>query len=220
MRGIGALSIGMLAALASCGGLTPTTYRFRMTVEVATPQGTRSGSSVYEVRAYTTGEILPDANKRSWETRGEAVAVELPGGRTLFALMKTGAMHGDMASLSMRALDPMFNNDIVESAERISRRQSIRSPAQVVSSDYPLLVTFVEITDPKSVVRVNPADLMATFGYGVRLKAITVQATDDPVTTGIKKRLPKPPYGRQVWVEGRQVFERVNVEDFMSGTFQ
>jgi hypothetical protein len=52
-----------------------------------------------------------------------------------------------------------------------------------------MLVTFGDIKDPKSVKRVDPDDLSASFGAGVKLKAITVEITDDAVTTGIGGRL-------------------------------
>jgi hypothetical protein len=39
------------------------------------------------------------------------------------------------------------------------------------------------------VQRVDPANLAASFGPGIRLKRITVEVTDDDVTTGIEKRL-------------------------------
>lgn len=55
---------------------------------------------------------------------------------------------------------------------------------------YPLLVTFTDIDDPSSVQRVDPANLAASFGPGIRLKRITVEVSDDDVTTGIEKRLP------------------------------
>ena len=138
--------------------------------------------------------------------KGEAVAVDLAEGQVLFALLKTGAIYGDMAGLSMTALDPQFKYDIVESAERISRRVGMRSPAEVPPTridegyemgslvrtevpNYPMLVTFSDIADPASVKQVDPANLAASFGPGVKLKRITAEITDDSVTTGIEKRL-------------------------------
>ena len=56
-------------------------------------------------------------------------------------------------------------------------------------SAYPMLVTFGDLADPTSVAEVDPDDLAATFGEGVKLKRITVELTDDPVTTGIEERL-------------------------------
>lgn len=54
---------------------------------------------------------------------------------------------------------------------------------------YPMLVTFGDIDDPTSVERVDTDDLAARFGMGYALERITVQITDDPVTTGIEARL-------------------------------
>ncbi|MEO6202469.1 MAG: hypothetical protein ABIU05_13315 [Nitrospirales bacterium] len=50
--------------------------------------------------------------------------------------------------------------------------------------NYPLLVTFTDINDPKTVQQVDPGNLAATFGPGVSLKRITLEITDEPVTEG------------------------------------
>ncbi|MCA9423137.1 MAG: hypothetical protein KC592_19110 [Nitrospira sp.] len=56
---------------------------------------------------------------------------------------------------------------------------------------YPLLVTFSDITDPKTVQQVDPTNQAATFGPGVVLKRITLEITDEPVTEGkIEQILP------------------------------
>jgi len=61
--------------------------------------------------------------------------------------------------------------------------------AVVPSNMYPLLVTFTDIADPKSVKQVNPADLAATFGAGFSLKSITLEVTDDKVTEGVVEKV-------------------------------
>ncbi len=194
-RGVlGLLAGGAAALLSGCGLFGGNSYRFRMTVEVDTPQGLRTGSSVYQVSAYNTGSILPDAAKRDWQIKGEAVAVDLPGGRTLFALLRTGAHFTDMMGLSMNSLHPDFEGtgyDVVGVAGDLASGD-YPGPAEVAPADYPLLVTFRDMQDPTSVTRVDPANLAASFGPGVRLKRIVVEVTDDDVTSGIEKRLPKP----------------------------
>lgn len=183
---MGLLAGALAISTAGCGGPFRKRYRFKLTVEVETPEGLKSGSSVIEVwAAFET----PGSQRRMWRVRGEAVAVDLPGGQTLFALLKTNAHYEDMAGLSMMTLDPRFQYDVVESAERIARRDGIRSPAEVAPKDYPLLVRFRGVVDPASVRQVDPADLVTSFGPGMRLKRITVEVTDDAVTTGIEKRL-------------------------------
>lgn len=192
-RGVLGMLVGGAAALLSgCGLFGNPVYRFKMTVEVETPDGLKRGASVYAVSATNySPTIFPEARGRSREVVGEAVAVEVSPDKTLFALMKTvnGAGDDNLAYLSMVTLDPAYKNDWVESAQRISSGDGIRSPVDVAEGDYPLLVTFTDIDDPRSVQRVDPANLAASFGPGIRLKRITVEVTDDDVTTGFEKQL-------------------------------
>jgi hypothetical protein len=207
--------IGLFAATtgamltSACGWLFSERYRFKMTVEVETPEGLKTGYSVYQVGASNNAfRLLPDENARGWSVKGEAVAVDLPGGQTLFALMKTGADHGDLAGLSMETLDPLYKNDVVESAQRIAAGKALRGAVVVPPTrprshydngeliwedvpNYPLLVRFKDARDPKSVELVDPANLAKSFGPGVKLKRITVAVTDEDVTTGIGGRLAK-----------------------------
>ena len=188
----GVLVGGVAALLAGCGLFGRDSYRFKMTVELETPDGLRSGSSVYRVRAWRTSDLMTGGSGSDTELRGEAVAVDLPGGKTLFALLRTGSAtnwEGDLPEVSMRTLDPAFNYDRAESVARIASGDGIRSPAEVALADYPLLVTFRNHSDPTSVERVDPANLAVTFGTRVRLRRITIEVTDDAVTSGIDKRL-------------------------------
>ncbi len=56
-------------------------------------------------------------------------------------------------------------------------------------SAYPMMVVFGDLSDPTSVTKVNPDDLAATFGKGVKLKRVTVELTGDPLTTRFEARL-------------------------------
>lgn len=190
-RGVmGLLACAVTTVLGGCGIFGGGSgYRFRMTVEVETPQGLKTGSSVYQVTAGYRPDLQPGGKAREWMARGEAVAVDLPGGKTLFALLKTGAIQGDLVSMSMTALDPAFKNDIPECAKRIASGDGTLERADVAPADYPMLVTFRDIGDPKSVEQVDPVNLAARFGAGVRLRRITVELTTDAVTVGIEKRL-------------------------------
>ncbi|WP_427964340.1 hypothetical protein [Altererythrobacter sp.] len=227
--------IGVPLVLAAAGYLIwqvryPTyTYRFRMTVEVNTPEGLATGSSVYEVQAERTTTFMT-GNDRHWGSRGEAVAVDLPGGRTLFALLKTSAHFGDMAGLSMNSLHPGFPGtgyDVVGVAKELSKGMH-KGPAEVAPADYPMLVTFGDLGDPTSVALVDPDDLAASFDEGVSLKRITVQITRDPVTTGIEQRLGWLPAHigslvrrpNNVPIGNMPIEQRLNRTDFRSGVSQ
>lgn len=205
------LLIGALL-ISSCAEWFPHSYRFRMIVEVDTPQGVRTGSSVYEVKAVNRTQLIAHNASRSWNTKGQSVMVDLPNGQTLFTLMKTGAHFGDMAGLSMAALYPKFAEqgyDLVDVADKIYDRDdgvlgsAVVQPKRLARvfrdnkyskeyvSNYPMMVTFDDIKNPKSVKQVDPDDLAASFGEGYAIKRITIELTDDPVTIGIEKKLGK-----------------------------
>ena len=184
-------ALGAATMLRGCGFLGYSSYRFKMTVEVETPNGLKTGSSVYDVRAYKTSDLLTGGSSSDSDLRGEALAVDLPDGKTLFALLKTVNTpgHDDLAYMSMRSLDPAFNYNRAESAQRIASGDGIQSPAEVAPSDYPMLVTFADTNDPTSVARVDPGNFAASLGAGVRLKQILVEIAVEPVTVGIEKKL-------------------------------
>ena len=185
--------------LAACDA-TPD-YRYRLTVEVKTPLGLRTGSSVIEVDTDVAGaRTIPSPGAVSHRIRGEAVAVDLPGGRTLFALLRSGN-DADWASrvMAMLAPDPSddaedrfqarFDNLLELEGEIALPRMWPPTGHLKERSAYPMLVTFSDIAEPTSVAEVDPDDLAATFGEGYALRRITVELTDAPVTTGIEERL-------------------------------
>jgi hypothetical protein len=186
----------MVVLLTRCGSTQ--TVRYRMTVEVETPQGLRTGSSVREVTAYSPWVINP-SSRTHFDLSGEAVAVDLPDGRVLFALL-TGADGVDYAALlpgyHMGWLSPegIAQGPVPLWPNTLSTVSRARGAAAA-----PMLVTFGNLRDPMSVTEVDPANLSAQFGEGVRLRRITVQVTDDDVTEGIERRL--------VWLRPDQPYE-------------
>lgn len=144
--------------------------------------------------------------------------VDLGNGRVLFALLRmANGMSSDdhLAIMSMKAMDPAYANNKKDSAQRIASGSGIISPAEVAPQDYPLLLTFTDIKDPTSVARVDPANLAASFGPGVRLKRIVVEVTDDDVTMGIEEQLPSPdPKGFFNW-DGKSNVNDENVFSIM-----
>jgi hypothetical protein len=202
----GALLLGAaLLALPGCDGITNpgAEVRYRLKVEVETPEGVKSGSSVLSVHARRTGDWSRQMTSRTggYGSRGEAVAVDLPGGRTLFALLRgedqqISPFHWlafanglDLADFE----DPQTLLEAVSGREErvLPRRYETGCvPSQNCDDDaYPMLVTFNDIKDPTSVQQVDPDKLEASFGPGYKLKGITLQVTDEPVTVGIEKRL-------------------------------
>lgn len=212
-RGVlGLFAGGVVALLGACGLFGGNRYRFRMTVEVETPQGLKTGSSVYEVLAFKTSELITGGTSSNATLKGEALAVDLPGGKTLFALLRmaNGTSSDDhIGIMSMKAMDPaMINTEKDRTARRISSGDGIKSPVEVAPVDYPLLVTFADNSDPTSLVRVDPTNLAVNFGVDVKLKRIVVEITKEHVTVGLEKRLR--------WLNHLDQFRRDNSNPFTS----
>ena len=78
------LGFSGLVALGFWGMFGPSyTYRYRLIVEIDTPEGIKSGSSVIETRVRDNGRAwwnLPDMRNLENTTRGEAVFVDLGHG--------------------------------------------------------------------------------------------------------------------------------------------
>ncbi|MEO5707982.1 MAG: hypothetical protein ABIT10_02645 [Alteraurantiacibacter sp.] len=176
----------------------PPDYRYRLTVEVDTPEGVRTGSSVIAVEQRLVGPgSNPAGTGVERHIQGEAVAVDLPGGRTLFALLRSEE-DVDWASRVFVLLAPRISgetfaeeldNVLLVQGENVLPRTWPPVGHLPERPAYPMLVTFADLSDPTSVARVDPDDLAASFGEGVTLRRITMQLTSDPVTTGIEQRL-------------------------------
>jgi hypothetical protein len=195
--GKAALCVLVLAALllSGCDGGS-VTYRYRMTVYVDTPAGPRSGSSVIEVVS------SPPAPMGSYQddVRGEAVAVDLPAG-TLFAMLKSPnseSAAGHYAPHAHAAALP----DGSDWRARLETLKRQTAPAALPAEYLPTFIRFRDPADPRTAEALDPANLAAGFGSGVRLNRVVIQITEDPVTSTIESRLPNfsPGSGYAEWV--------------------
>ena len=160
-------------------------WRQKLTITVETPAGDVSASSVSAV-SWRKQWIRWDGMGWSYDLTGEAVVVEVAPGRFLFALLKgagTTEYMGSVAAASItgregRVIDGALFDEVRDKRDRAA------GVITVPEVQYPLLVTFGDIADPASVRLVDPDDLAASFGPGVRLKAVTLEVTDEAVTLG------------------------------------
>ena len=160
-------------------------WRQKLTITVETPAGEVSASSVSAV-IWRKHWIQTDGMGWDCDLTGEAVVVEVTPGRYLFALLKgagTTEYMGSVAAASIagregRVIDGALFGEVQ------GKRGRAAGVISVPEYQYPLLVTFGDITDPATVTLVDPANLAASFGPGVRLKAVALEVTDEPVTEG------------------------------------
>ena len=207
--------LGILAAIvfALYAGVTiayPTyTHRYRLTIEIDTPEGVRSGASVIEVTRKDYGWIPITQGRYEFRVRGQGVFVDLGANRHVIALLATGER--------AESTDPMISLAIEAfgyykwDQDAWAGRKPMQGLAALQPPLVPTLVTFGDLSDPKTARVVYATDarvtndgrtgprtwnvvsvdlLSDTFGLGVRLKRATVQIVKDPVTTGLLERLP------------------------------
>ena len=174
--------------------------RYKVTVEIDDNGTHRSGSSVLSFKLIKPTVALVSAYDA--EFKGEAIAVDLQNQQVLFALLIDA--NGDAGTLQLWP-EHLFE-DLGSGSERIRNLRRIASneglsrelprfrPAisdsREPSVNYALLVRFRALDRPESVETVAPDDLDQAFGTGVKLTRISVEITDEPVTYGIKTRLP------------------------------
>lgn len=150
-------------------------WRQKLTVVIDTPQGEVSGSSVTEVNV-SFYDPPSFGTEVAYELTGEAAVVEVLPGKYLFALL------GDSEELFFRAAKDRFEGMTRGAWLRQIPRQT--EPVTLTGDLIPLLVTFDDITEPLTVREVDPEDLAAVFGEGVRLKAVTLEISPEAVTEG------------------------------------
>ena len=175
--------LACLLVLAGCN-LFPQTWEWnqKLTVEVMTPEGLRSGSAVTNVR----WQEKNSSGNYPGSYRGEAAAVEVADGKYLFALIGEGTRYIALLTFEGERDRPA---GITEAG--FAAVAGVRGNREVSRERYPLLVTFGDISDPATVKLVDPENLAAIFGPGVSLKRITLTITDEPVTKGeVEKVLP------------------------------
>jgi len=190
-RGFGFATLAATLALVGCHPKPSLPdYRYRMTVEVETPQGLKSGSSVIEVSSSIASEnAFPTPGKLSTQIHGQAVAVDLGGGRVLFALLSKPGLEQGAESYAFDALYAKPWTGADEYVRRVNEMVGRRDVGVLPATAYPTLVTFGNLRNAKSVAAVDPDHLDAAFGSTVRLRRITVQMTHDAIGTDMRKRL-------------------------------
>jgi len=151
-------------------------HKYRLTVEVETPDGVKSASGVMAVhpdRSYSRGGHT--------RTKGDAVLVDLDG----------------MNYVALRAYNA--------AGRKVSFNEMSRVTGAVPVNDalIPVLATFTDPGDPGTARTVPPDGLETRLGKGVHLRSVSVEVVPnglwpldfggplgEPVTRGIEARLP------------------------------
>lgn len=178
-------------------GIKTYNWRYKMTVEVETPEGIKTGSAVREMNLMFEPRPLdpPKQFYVSHKMRGEAVAVDLG---------KHGVVFAYFSSDSYPEVTDTFEGPPMRTLEGAEYYSSLEAgPTPVAPQRVPWIVTFSDLSDPMSVEMVKGGVFNVEeqkhilvdrfeelFGEGFRLRSVTVEMTDEPVTWKIEAYLP------------------------------
>ncbi|MBZ9759259.1 hypothetical protein LB524_28630 [Mesorhizobium sp. ESP6-5] len=108
--------------------------------------------------------------------RGESSFVEVLPGKYLVSILSDHETERAMVSFHFKAS--------TTSAQIFGQLDTKHGTGFVPYTDYPVLVTFGDLSNPRSVKEVDPHNLEATFGPGVSLRRIALEVTNERVTDG------------------------------------
>ncbi|MBN9041216.1 MAG: hypothetical protein BGP05_06165 [Rhizobiales bacterium 62-47] len=167
-------------------------HKYRLTIDIQTPDGIKSGSSVIAVYHAKDGGIIPGVGGGTG-IKGDAIFIDLGGGRNLVALLVRGehASYLDgMDDLALRAFHAAGYSKSVQdvgasTAKNLSPAPSSRrllfsdvknltGTVSLTGTLIPTLATLKDVTNPKSIVEVSANDLVPVFGPGYRIESASL----------------------------------------------
>jgi hypothetical protein len=186
-------------------------FRYKLTAEVMTPDGLKSGSSVIEV-SYSNFASLSGVPNLVLKVVGEANYIDLGSGKNLFILLTNrisgrnlfqdyerpqGALDALTLPLKIFNLKWHIGNQRALNAQLPSARAKGRVLVPFESS--PTLVVFGDLNQPDTVEVVQPASLSKILGSGYELKSVVIEITDEYSQQNIEKILPWLDQKRVEW---------------------
>ena len=171
-------------------------HKYRLTVEVETPQGRKSANGIVAVHPFRGYSGIGPTR-----TVGDAVFVDLGDGRNLVALLahidKTLELDG-INYVALRAYT-------AAGGKRVTFNEMNRQTGSVpvTGALMPVLLTFADPANPASARNVPPDESETVLGKGYRLHGISAEVVPNgfwpldvggalgaPVTRGIQAKLP------------------------------
>ncbi|MEP5937553.1 MAG: hypothetical protein ABJ239_04445 [Erythrobacter sp.] len=201
--------------LVACNPIPKTDqFSYRMTLEIDTPSGIRSSSAVRRVKKtepYFDGFFGPTAPR--WTAEGEAVAIDLPNGRPLFAVLAGAPYNSSQPHQTMARL---FDSRNAMLGQEIDLWTSQGGDALLNNREVlrPMLVVLVEPSDPASVVEIDPSGESDKLGHGVSIQKISVALTGEAPGFTLVERYPWISSYSNKWLNGS---ERKSI-DLLAGT--
>ena len=169
------LLLPLFLLLAAC----PQHFRWnqKLTITVDTPSGPVVASVVQRMDVtYIPKWMRVVPVEIETELRGEGLAVDLGGGRTLLSKMGEGPV-----------TEKVFKDLGRRPQVYAAIQDQVGEPPRVVRSNSywrPKFVSLTDISDPSTAFEFYGEDFPKVFGPGYAFREMTLEITDEPVTTG------------------------------------
>jgi hypothetical protein len=187
---LGLLLLLVNLSLAGCES-APRTVHYRLTVEIETSEGKRTGTGVVESKNYYNDGLLRGiGNAIIREARGEAVIIDLAERGLLFVLLVGDPTRPLSPGGPGSLLSENFTQYVGDGGAEFYDRLNQNKPKMALpAAKLPMMVRFRDIDNPMTVERVHPETLSASFGDSVKFMRADLEITNDAVTTGIGSKL-------------------------------
>ncbi|QHL91631.1 hypothetical protein GVO57_13525 [Sphingomonas changnyeongensis] len=176
----------IVALMASCSDLG--SVNFRYTVEVNTPDGLRSGSSVMNIHGYNIPMPENIGGGQKIDLTGDVPFVDLPNGITLFALVsRRSGGRGPLYTLIWSQRRPHSQGDPKTAISDLKDRPVCK----IVEKEYqPDLIYFSNINNIKSARRMRSDELKTKFGEKYSLRRAYVCTTSAQPQRTLDNKIP------------------------------
>lgn len=172
-------------------------HKYRLTVEVVTPQGVVAASNVM---AAHRGKLSIGTIGGGVGMKGDALFLDLGGGRNLIATLThrpDGSYVDGMIYLAMNAYAAAGRKVPFKEVKQLTGKVPVSGEL------IPTLVTFTDLNDPATARVLDAGQIETTFGQGYRMQGVWLETVPvglwpfdfggplgAPVTRGIQKKLP------------------------------
>jgi hypothetical protein len=221
----------IIAAVLAVAGLAPTgcggetyPFRYKLALELEVDGAIKRAFNVVATTEYTVS--FPQSAVRG-STTGESLYLDLGSGRRPLVALLTRRRGSAVETYGEDILEQVYGGKYSWHDGRNPGLEALiknRGTKAITIKQLPELVTFADPADPKTVLAVDPNDLTATLGPGVKWHSMTIEITDEPVTTGLELKLPWIDKMASTMLDGLRpgqgheqiLAARLNISDFQS----
>jgi hypothetical protein len=200
---LGVLLVGVAFAMSDV--YVSGTWRYKMTVEVETPEGIKTGSAIHEISNSSSSVkilALPESGNPA-KFRGEAVVIDMGKDKPpLFA-----ALSSNPERIFYNTFPPPKGGATTLGGIKYYKNLKVGEKRTIDSKDYPQFISFKSRNDPKTIRTFGASELEGIYGEKYAIKNIHIEISNAPISFGlIDKYLPikRPISGFQRFREGER----------------